>query len=40
LEIKISPQKEEEEKREKVLIDHIKEKIDKLNHLEEEFCQE
>jgi hypothetical protein len=40
LEIKIAAQKEEAEKREKILTDHLKERTDDLNQLEAEFGQE
>jgi hypothetical protein len=40
LEIKITSWKEEAEKREKILIDHLKEIIDDLNQLEAKFGQE
>jgi hypothetical protein len=40
LEAKIAKQKEEAEKREKILIDHLKERTNHLNHLETEFGQE
>jgi chromosome segregation ATPase len=40
LESNIAAQKEEAEKREKVLMDHLKERINDLNQLEEEFGQE
>jgi chromosome segregation ATPase len=40
LETNITAQKEEEEMREKILIDHLEERTNNLNHLEEEFGQE
>jgi hypothetical protein len=40
LEAIIAAQKEEEEKREKILMDHLKERTNYLNQLEEEFGQE
>ena len=40
LEANITSQKEEAEKKEKILTDHLKERIDDLNQLEEEFGQE
>jgi hypothetical protein len=40
LEANITTQKEEAEKREKILTDHLKERTDDLNQLEEEFGQE
>jgi hypothetical protein len=40
LEANIAAQKEEVEKREKILTDHLKERTDDLNQLEEEFGQE
>jgi hypothetical protein len=40
LEDNIATQKEEAEKREKILMDHLKQRTDDLNQLEEEFGQE
>jgi hypothetical protein len=40
LEANIAAQKEEEEKREKILMDHLKEITNDLHQLEEEFGQE
>jgi hypothetical protein len=40
LEANIEAQKEEAEMREKILTDHLKERINNINHLEEEFGQE
>jgi hypothetical protein len=40
LEAKIVAQKEEAEKREKILTDHLKERTEDLNHLEAEFSQQ
>ena len=40
LETNIAAQKEEAEMREKILMDHLKERINDLNQLEEEFGQE
>jgi hypothetical protein len=40
LEANIASQKEEAEKREKILMDHLKERTNDLNQLEEEFGQE
>jgi hypothetical protein len=40
LEAKITTQKEEAEKREKILTDHLKERTNDLNHLEAEFSQQ
>jgi hypothetical protein len=40
LEINIARQKEEAEKREKILMDHLMETTSELNQLEEEFGQE
>jgi chromosome segregation ATPase len=40
LEANIATQKEEAEKREKILMDHLKERTNDLNQLEEEFGQE
>jgi hypothetical protein len=40
LEANIEAQKEEVEKREKILMDHLKERTNDLNQLEEEFGQE
>ena len=40
LETNIAAEKEEEEMREKILTDHLKERTNDLNHLEVEFGQE
>jgi hypothetical protein len=40
LEANIESQKEEEEMRENILTDHLKERNNDLNHLESEFGQE
>jgi hypothetical protein len=40
LEANIAAQKEEAEMREKILTDHLKERTNDLNHLEEKFGQE
>jgi hypothetical protein len=40
LEANIATEKEEEEMRENILTDHLKERTNNLNQLEEEFCQE
>jgi hypothetical protein len=40
LEANIAAQKEDMEKREKILMDHLKERTNDLNQLEEEFGQE
>jgi hypothetical protein len=40
LETNITTQKEEDKMREKILMDHLKERTNELNQLEEEFGQE
>ena len=40
LEANIVAQKEEVEMREKILVDHLRERTNNLNHLESQFCQE